>query len=496
MFFANIFSYRQRKRICALAFAKTRQNLARARGRRSRRCSRATASPCATTGLRDPHRHVADASRDPRPLARRPAARADAFAPRRATSTRRSTAGATCSSALSSLASYPRHLLRTSPSPDMAERKRPRRTRERILETSLALFNRHGEPHITTAHIADEMNISPGNLYYHFRNKDDIIGELYAALRGAACCRCSRVPTTRTPDVEDLWFLLHLLFERMWEYRFLYRDLDRAHVAQPQARAALRRPHAALETTVIELCRGMVRRGTHARQRARDRRARAQRRDRRDLLDVVPAHDESADRRCRARRSGDAMRLDRAAYQVLALFAPFTVGDARALIERLGEHYLQLRGSARWRRSGRSFRTPTRRTSYDAAALKKHWARLHRGDCEPLPKDAGRARRVARVPRRRLRAGRRSRACGRRRGVNAAVKAQVVYAPLSRDVGQGEDRAVRGGRRLGRRAPREARRRTPTRTTSTRSRWAATARASRWRRRSRRASAARSRTRC
>ena len=49
------------------------------------------------------------------------------------------------------------------------------KTKDKIITIANELFNLHGTKAISTNHIAREMGISPGNLYYHFRSKDDII---------------------------------------------------------------------------------------------------------------------------------------------------------------------------------------------------------------------------------------------------------------------------------------------------------------------------------
>ena len=49
------------------------------------------------------------------------------------------------------------------------------KTKEKIIKTAIRLFNNHGTNKITTNHIAKKIEISPGNLYYHFKNKFDII---------------------------------------------------------------------------------------------------------------------------------------------------------------------------------------------------------------------------------------------------------------------------------------------------------------------------------
>ena len=99
-----------------------------------------------------------------------------------------------------------------------------KQTRQRILDASLTMFNALGEPNVTTNHIADELEISPGNLYYHFRNKDDIIEQLFAGYEQRMDAALA-APEGRLPGLEDVWLQLHLVFECIWDYRFLYRDL-------------------------------------------------------------------------------------------------------------------------------------------------------------------------------------------------------------------------------------------------------------------------------
>ena len=103
--------------------------------------------------------------------------------------------------------------------------KAPRRTRERILERSLQLFNELGEPGVTVAAIAEDLRISPGNLYYHFANKEAIVTALFErfdAEIGALLDETAR----REIRLEDVAPFLRLLFESIWRHRFVYRDIN------------------------------------------------------------------------------------------------------------------------------------------------------------------------------------------------------------------------------------------------------------------------------
>lgn len=98
------------------------------------------------------------------------------------------------------------------------------KTIDRILDTALNLFNEQGSGAVSTNHIAEAAGISPGNLYYHFRNKEAIIRALFERLFHLWDVELV-LPSDHLPTLEDVTQLVKVNFEIMWQYRFVYREL-------------------------------------------------------------------------------------------------------------------------------------------------------------------------------------------------------------------------------------------------------------------------------
>ncbi|MDV4276912.1 TetR/AcrR family transcriptional regulator [Acinetobacter baumannii] len=98
------------------------------------------------------------------------------------------------------------------------------KTKDRILQISLQLFNERGERSVTTNHIAAELGISPGNLYYHFRNKHEIIKELMHQYQVETLEMLS-LPEDRPLTTNDKINYFQVLSGQLWNYRFIHRDV-------------------------------------------------------------------------------------------------------------------------------------------------------------------------------------------------------------------------------------------------------------------------------
>ncbi|MBI3146465.1 MAG: TetR/AcrR family transcriptional regulator [Pseudogulbenkiania sp.] len=107
------------------------------------------------------------------------------------------------------------------------------KTYDRIVEESLTLFNEQGERSISTNHIAAHLGISPGNLYYHFRNKEEIVHQIFLQYRRFISERMS-VPPERELSIDDLVNYLDTAFQAMWRFRFMFYDLPGLLARNPQ----------------------------------------------------------------------------------------------------------------------------------------------------------------------------------------------------------------------------------------------------------------------
>lgn len=138
------------------------------------------------------------------------------------------------------------------------------KTRDRILETSLRLFNEEGEAHTSSIDIAAELDISPGNLYYHFKGKDQIIAELFEQFRIALNQTLDAPPRRALPGdrVEEQWYYLYVVLEELYQYRFLYHNLDDLLRRYPKLARGFRRLIAHKRAALTALIDSVIRDGS------------------------------------------------------------------------------------------------------------------------------------------------------------------------------------------------------------------------------------------
>lgn len=90
----------------------------------------------------------------------------------------------------------------------------------KILDTARRLFNEKGFSQISLRMLADELDISPGNLTYHYKKKDDIVMALYEEFVATTNESFSKVEAARDDLLERIMDTTWLFYKVSWEYRF------------------------------------------------------------------------------------------------------------------------------------------------------------------------------------------------------------------------------------------------------------------------------------
>jgi AcrR family transcriptional regulator len=216
----------------------------------------------------------------------------------------------------------------------VTQAKKPRRTAERILEVTLELFNRFGEPNVSTTLISAELGISPGNLYYHYPAKDELINSLFDRYERALAELLRAADAVA--NVEDAWLFFHMLFELIWQYRFLYRDLNdllsKNRRLETHFQFVLKNKGKAVREVLDGLARGNA---MHIDARAIEPVATAMV----VVLTYWLSYEYVRDPRNALEPASAGAALLRGAFHVLSLLSPYLESDQRQHLHALAGHY-------------------------------------------------------------------------------------------------------------------------------------------------------------
>lgn len=128
-------------------------------------------------------------------------------------------------------------------------------TRDLILDVALVLLNERGESIVTSVDLANEMNISPGNLYYHFKGKEQVVEELYAQFHARMILALQEITAQARGDSKETLAGLCVISDVLQQFKFISQDLLGIHERYPNLRPSLGKLMSLLNQALAGLVR-------------------------------------------------------------------------------------------------------------------------------------------------------------------------------------------------------------------------------------------------
>jgi len=101
--------------------------------------------------------------------------------------------------------------------------------KEKITSAALSLFNKKGVQQITTNHIIDDLKISPGTFYYHFKNKEEVIRSIFQLIT----MDFSKIFSFPLDSFKDLIDIFKKIWDLYYKYRFFYLEITTILLKDP-----------------------------------------------------------------------------------------------------------------------------------------------------------------------------------------------------------------------------------------------------------------------
>ncbi len=204
-------------------------------------------------------------------------------------------------------------------------------TRDRILVAALRLFNEDGVAKVSTNRIAAELEMSSGNLHYHFKSKEQLVEWLFRRLESEL--KPFTESSASLSALDDVWLALHLTFEVIEKYRFCYTDIDYLIREYPKFGERIQKMTLATIEAVRAMCQNLAQTGVI--------RVDGDEIDSLAFQIVFTATCWSTFTKLVGRKGADTSAPALAAYHVLTLLSPYLADDARHYMNYLRSKYLK-----------------------------------------------------------------------------------------------------------------------------------------------------------